>query len=898
MSWARRLMNLLRDEKHSRELDRELAFHIAERADELRARGMSAEAAEHEARRRLGNYTLQKERTREVDIVAWLDTFRADVRYAVRALRSSPVFALVAVLSLALGIGANTAIFSLMDALVLRSLPVKAPEELVQITLGDRGSIFTNPLWEELRDRQNGFAGVAAFGEESFNLAAGGEARHIPGTWVSGDFFNMLGVSATLGRLITVADDHRGCPAIAVLGAGFWRSEYGGARDVIGRTIQLHGHPFQITGVVDPAFSGVTVGRASSVYVPLCAEAAISGSNRNLEARSRWWLHVFGRLDPGAGPEAVKARLAAIAPAAYGATVPEQYRPADQQSYRTGTFDVSPASAGVSDVRAQYSGALKLMMGAVAAVLLIACANVANLLLARATARQREVALRLAIGAGRMRIVRQLLTESLVLALLSSVLGFAIAAWASRALVSLISSRQDAIALDLPLDLRVLGFTLVTATAAAVVFGLAPALRAGRVDPQQTLRASSRGILTGSSRFSTGKLLVSGQIALSLALVVGAGLLLGTFRTLLNSDAGFHRDRVLLVDVTQRLPATARSGSPVERLERSKALHDALLERIRAIPGAVSASASQITPLSGMAWNDLISTATFQPAEPRDALSYFNEVTPGYFATLGTPLLAGRDFDERDRHGSTPVAIVNERMARKFFGTTNAVGSVFRLGGTDGPEYQVIGVVGNSKYRTLREETEPITYLARSQSDEPVSSMTFAVLATGSTDGTIQGIRQITAELEPSLILQFTSLREQVSSSLIRERMLAVLSVAFGGLALLLAIIGLYGIMSYNVARRRNEIGIRIALGSERTGVARMIMAEAGILLAIGLVAGVGLALAGSRLVSGFVFGLKPNDPTTIAAAVLLFAAVGLAASGIPALRAARVNPMIALREE
>jgi len=897
MSWARRLLNLVRDDRLSRELDRELAFHIAERADELRASGMSAEEAEREARRRLGNYALQKERTREVDVLVWLDTVRADLRYAWRALRASPGFALVAVLSLALGIGANTAIFTLIDAVMLRSLPVRAPEELVQVTLGERGDAFTNPLWEELRDRQNFFAGVAAYGDVQFNLAAGGEARRVRGSWVSGDFFSMLGVQPLVGRLIGVRDDHRGCPAIAVLGAGFWRSEYGSAREVVGRTILLEGKPFEVAGVVDPSFTGVTVGSETAVYAPLCAEAVVA-TRSSLDMRSRWWLQVLGRPQPGLELAALNARLSAIAPAAYAATLPDEY-PADSRAeYLAGTFDAEPAPAGVSALRAQYSGALKVLMGVVAVVLLIACANVANLLLARSTTRQREIAVRLAIGAGRRRIVRQLLTESLLLALVSSVVGIAIAWWGSRALVSLIATQPNSIALDLSLDARVLGFTLVIATLAAVFFGLAPAWRAGRVEPVRTLHASGRGIVAGYTRISTGKLLVAGQIALSLALVIGAGLMLATFRTLSTMDPGFEQQGVLLVNVTRaQQPAAETDEAAAEQLTRERMTYTTLLERLRVLPGAAAASAAQLTPISRVAWNNVIRTEGFNVADPRDALSFINEVTDQYFATLGTPLLAGRDFDARDQPGSPRVAIVNEAMARKYFGSVDALGRVFRLGEDPAP-YQVIGVVGNSRYRTLREETVPIAYIARSQSAESVSNLTFAVRSAGAPESLIPAIRQLTAEVEPSMSIQFTSLREQVARSLIRERLLAVLSGVFGALALALAVIGLYGTMAFNVARRRNEIGIRIALGSERAAVIRMVLAEAGWLLAIGLIAGTGIALAGTRTVSGFLYGLEPNDPVTIAGAALLFAIVGVAAAGVPAWRASQVDPIEALRAE
>lgn len=890
MGWARRFVNVFRSERLTREIERELEFHIAERADELRAAGMSAAAAKREARRRLGHYTLQKERTRDMDVLAWLDTVRGDVRYGVRSLVASPGFSLVAIVSLALGIGANTAIFGLIDAVLLKSLPVERPEELVQLELTDGNVTWPNPLWEQVRDRQKVFSGAAAYSEQQFDLSQGGEARPVLGSYVAGDFFRMLGVRPELGRLFTADDDRRGCPAVTVLGAGFWSSEFGSGADVVGRTITLNGKRFEIVGVADPAFHGVNVGRQIQLYVPICAEAVIAGPRSGLDQRSRWYLQVLARPRPGVTLPEVNAHLASIAPAAYEATLPEQYPPHHAEEYLKGTIVAAPAASGTSELRTQYSRALLVLMALVGIVLLIACANVANLLLARAATRQREIAVRLAIGAGRVRILRQLLTESLLLAGVSALLGVVIALWCSRALIALLSTSRSEVFLELPLDLRLLGFTLATATVAALIFGLAPAWRSGREDPQNALRSGARGVVSGASRFSARKALVIAQIALSLAMVVAAGLLLGTFRTLWTASPGFEQENVMLVNVA--LP------DEIDVLERQRAVYDPLLDQIRALTAVESASLVQVTPVGRARWNDLVFVDGHEAAAEPDRLSNMNQVGDGYFATLGTRILQGREFTKSDVPGGPEVIVVNEEFARYFFGTSSVVGRTIRIGSENEEPLQIVGVVENTKYQSLREEPQRIAYLSWNQADERAFMLHFAVRIRGDERAVRGAIVAAAERLEPTLALRFTMLERQVSDSLARERMLATLSAFFGGLALLLAMIGLYGIMAYNVTRRRNEIGLRIALGSARGRVLRMILGEAGWLIGAGLVLGTACAWAGTRLVESFLYGVAPHDARTLLGAAVLLGLIGVTACAVPAWRASRVEPMAALRDE
>jgi predicted permease len=894
MSWHRRLLNLVRSERLSRDLDREMAFHMAERADELRATGMSEADAMREARRRFGNYGHQKERTRDADVLTWLESVAADLRYAGRALRASPGFALVAILSLGLGIGANTAIFSVADAVLLRSLPVSHPEELVALTLGaNPRHYFTNPLWEAIRDRQDAFAGVFASSARSFNLASGGEARRVDGAWVSGDFFTTLGVRPAAGRLLVRADDYRGCPAVAVVSHGFWQREYGGSPNAIGSTISLDGHPFEVVGVADPRFSGVDLGRSMQVYAPLCAEAAVLAERSGLDQRSYWFLRVTGRLKEGETPAEARARLASIAPGVFAATLPPDWGAEGQRDYLRNPLGFDPAPKGFSEMREEYRAPLRALMIVVGLVLLIACANVANLLLARAAVRQREVAVRLAVGAGRGRLVRQLLTESLLLSLLGAVVGLALARWGGGLLVTMLSSATNTVWLDLQLDGRVLAFTIAVATASAILFGVAPAWRSARVDPQTAMKASGPGSVGGGrSRMLVVKSLVVGQVALALALVMTAGLLLGSFRRLVTLDPGFRRDGLLLVSADLQ-----NARYPDERLHQVKR---ELLDRLRATPGVRSASASIITPVSGRAWNTFVVADGGARGPNGEGMAWFNEVSDGYFQTLGTALVAGRDFDRRDGPGSPRVAVVNETMARRFFGGANAIGKTFRssFGDRPGPLVEVVGVVRDAKYNSLREEPEPIAYVPLGQNERQMPGVIIELRADGAPTTLVPAIKTAVAGMNPAIALDFTTLSDQVAASLRTERMLASLSGFFGVLALLLAIIGLYGTLSYSVARRRGEIGIRIALGAARARVLRMVLGEAGRMVAAGLLLGAAASLATTRLVASFLFGVTPSDPATLTLSALTLALVGAAAGALPAWRAARVDPMIALREE
>jgi len=890
MGWRNRLINLFRSDKVSREIDREMAFHVAERVDELVASGMSERDAFRLARRQLGNYTLQRERTREADLMTWLESLGTDLKYAVRMLRDSPGFSSVAIISLALGIGANTAIFSLIDAVMLKYLPVSHPEQLVQITQREENPVFTNPIWEQFRDRQDVFSGAFAYGDDGFDLSTGGESRYILGNWVSGDFFSTLGVKSARGRLISADDDKRGGPAVAVLSYGFWLKEYGGKAETIGKTISLDNHPFEIIGVTAPGFFGVDVGQAAEVFIPIASEAIIHGKTSMLDHRSAWWLQVVARPKPDVTVQQVQARLNSLAPDIFAATVPQRWRAEDQQRYLSNYFNVTPAASGQSELRRQYGPALITLLIICGVVLLIACINVANLLLARAAAREREIAIRVGLGAGRGRLVRQLLTESMLLAVVGAALGVLFAQWGSRLLVGLLSAGRNRVFLDLTIDRRVLGFTAAVGIATGLLFGLAPAWRLSRVSPVSAMKA--RGVAEGHSRLNLGKILVTAQVGLSLVLLAAAGLMLGTFRNLSVLDPGFERDHVLLVRLD------ARNGHyPVER---RLGLYQEILNRLRAIPSARQASSSAVTPVGHMMWNEEIIVDGFVPSSRDDATVFFNRISEGYFETLRTPFLAGRDFNNGDRVGSKPVAIINQTMAEKFFPGTNPIGAQFRIqdDATLGPAIEIVAVVKDAKYQKLREQTLPTAYVPLAQEDKPGLSMNFELLATGKPSALVPAVTSAIAEINPEVTLNFTTLEAQVSESLNLERLLATLSSFFGALALLLALIGLYGVMSYNVARRRSEIGIRMALGAQRIKLLLMVLGEVGLMVVIGLAAGLGAAFASARLISSFLYGVKPTDIATFALAAGLLAIVAGIAGYLPARRASRLEPMAALREE
>lgn len=904
MAWRRflsKLRNFLQPWRAERELRREVESHLQLLQDDYARQGMSFDEARLAAKRAYGGVEQAKELHRDERSWIWLEHFRQDIRFSIRTLAKSPAFSITAIATLALGIGANTAIFSLIDSVMLKTLPVSHPEQLRQVTMASRNiwgveePFVSNPVWEQLRDRQDIFSGLLAYALARFNLSARGEARYVQGNYVSGQFFDALGLRPVLGRTLTPADDHRGCAATAVLSYGFWQSEYGGRADIIGKTITLDNHPFEILGVIGPGFTGVDVGRKSDIYAALCAEPIIGGQGGKdlLDRSAEGWLRVIGRPKLGISINQIDARLKVLAGPIMRTTIPLNISPNQQELYLKGMFGIQPAANGLSSIRSKYRRALMVLMVIVGILLLIACSNVANLLLVRGASRQREIAIRISLGSGRGRLMRQVLAESMLLSLTGAFLGIVFARWGAQLLVSFLSSnvyQENKVFLDLSIDSRVLAFTTGVAILTAILFGLAPAWRATRVDPQSAMKANGRGVVHG--RFPVARALVVFQVALSLVLVAGAGLLLATFVRLETLDPGFKRDQVLLIGVDL--------GEHTTSPEQRSAILTDLLDRLRALPGVRSGSSSETTPLEGAVSAFYLQIDGSASPNRERQLICLNEVSSHYFKTLGTPILAGRDFDTYDTPNSPKVAIVNESFAQKYFHGQNPIGRRYRAehGGKLGDPVEIVGLVHDTKYLDLREDFRPTAYVAASQNAKPRNTVTYELRTAVSAAALAQEAKRAVAGIDPNASLQFKTLAAQVDQSLSRERLLATLSGFFGGLALLLATIGLYGVTSYSVARRRNEIGIRMALGARQSSVLRMVLTEVAILISIGLTIGFAISLGAARFIASFLYGVKASDPRTFSIAAALLALVAAIAGFVPARRASRLDPMEALREE
>ena len=828
----------------------------------------------------------------------WEDAMIQDLRFGVRMLLKHRGFTTIAILSLALGIGANTAIFQLLDAVRLRMLPVRAPQELVEVRMADmeaaRGGIWreptvTFPIWEQIRDRQQALSGIFAWGTDRANLAPGGEVRPARMLYVSGDFFNTLGVSAARGRVFTNTDDQRGCAAPGiVLSHEFWQREYGGDASVVGRQLTLADHSFEIIGVTPPNFFGMEVGRSFDLSLPICAVSLVRGNNR-LYTGIMWWLTVEGRLKPGWTKDQAAAHLQTISPELFAAALPPDYPQPSVQGYLGSKLIPVAAGTGISQLRENYEQSLWLLLAIAALVLLIACANLANLLMARASAREREIAVRQALGASRGRLIRQLLVESLLLASVGAVLGAVLAQALSRLLVAFLSTSADPVFLDLAPDWRVLGFITGLAVATCFLFGLTPAIRITRRQPGATISASGRGMSATRERFTLRRALTVVQVALSLVLVAGALLFSRSLAKILTIDLGFRDEGVVTATAQfQRL------NLPPERVPVFK---DELLERLRVIPGVESAALTNIMPLrdwgGGSAWID---GAAREPKPTR-----LSRVGPGYFQTLEVPLLAGRDFDGRDRVGAPDVAIVNQTFARRFLNGANPVGQRLWIEAAPGsPDtlYEIVGLVGDTKYADLREEFRPIVYYAAAQDDGAGAGGMFLIRSRLPQGEIVAAVKRTLNEINPAITVSFEGLKPLIDATVLRERLMATLSGFFGLLALLLACIGVYGILSYGVASRTTEIGIRMALGARRTDVFWMILREALWLVAIGVVIGLPLIFAVTRLAATLLFELSPTDPISLVSAALLLLGVAMLAGYLPSRRATRVDPMVALRCE
>jgi len=825
-----------------------------------------------------------------------------DLRHAFRLLRLSPGFTIVAVLTLALGIGANTAIFQLVDSIRLRTIPVKNPEKLGTVRIADRHwgsgnfsgqySQLTFPMWEQIHKRQEGFAEIAAWAEQPFNLATGGEVRFAKGLRVSGGFFHVLGVRPALGRLLGPEDDEPGCPASgANISYAFWQRNFAGDPSALGRRLTLDGNSFEVLGVTQPGFNGISVGNTFDVAVPVCVEPILNPRDNRLPERASWWLATIGRLKPGWTIQRANAQMNAVTPQILQETIPPVYDGEGVKKYLEYKLGAFSASTGFSELREDSETSLWLLLGISSLVLLIACANLANLMLARAGARERQITIRHALGATRWRMIRELLSESLLLAAGGAICGLFLAFAVSRLLVNFISTSDNQIFLDLGMDWRVLAFTTALAVLTTISFGLAPAIRATRAEPATLLQSGSRGSTVGRERFSLRRILVVSQVALSVVLLMGALLFVRSLRNLTTLNTGFQQTGILV------------AGIDFERLhipdERNTEYKRDIVKRIQAMPGVEFAAHARMVPFGGSSSNDNVLT---EGSNVEKGVSWLNYLGPGYFQTIGTPLLAGRDFNDRDTATSVKVAIVNEAFVRKILdGTTSPLGKRFRIHQPPGkprPLYEIVGVVKDSKYQDMHEEFLPFMYFPATQEEKPGPYDQILIRSSLPLTSLIGALKETIGNMNPSIDLDFKVMRTRIRESLLQDQLMATLSGFFGFLAALLAAIGLYGVISYMVVQRTKEIGIRMAIGAERVDVLRLVLREAGLLTITGLVIGAGLALGAAQAAKSLLYGLKPHDPLTLIAAVVVLSAVAAFASFWPAYRASKLDPLIALRYE
>jgi predicted permease len=906
--------SLFRRARMEQDMADEFGFHSERRVEDLIQAGVPPTEAARQARLEFGAREAYKDDCRQARGLRFFDECGQDLRYGFRTLRSNPGFAAVAILSLALGIGANTAIFSLLDAALLKSLPVARPDELLVLNSDGAffhggGRTFSYPMFQRFRAAAPAAHTLLAMSRTApLNTLAPGERESVgaTGQLVSGEYFATLGVYPELGQLLTPEDNRilDGHP-VAVISHGFWQRRFGGSPAVLGRQIQLNGTSFTIVGVVARSFSGVWVDSPVDVWLPLVMQHTVRYaqhySANNAQADRPWtpqdgvdWLDVIFRAN-----SEQSSRLRAVLNATFQQNVAERAQriagAEERRLFLDQHLTFRPFGHGFSNLRREFAAPLWALMAMVAVVLLIACANIANLLLARSAARQREIAVRLSIGASRTRLIRQLLTESTLVAVLGGVAGIATAHWASAFLVRMaLGGRAGAVPPAFALDLRVLGFAAALSIATGILFGLAPAFRTTKVQLSDALKAGSRSIFGGSS-VGGMRPLVALQVALSLAMLVGAGLFGRSLRNLIQLDPGFDREHLVSVWIDPQI-----AGYPRDRLP---GLYQRLIERIEAVAGVRSASISSCGLVSGCrSFMDGIEISGYQRRPGEQVLLQSNWVGPKYFSTVGMPLLAGRELDVRDSEKAPKVAVINEAMARRYFANRNPLGERFGYPKewaaiVDDAKTEIVGVVRDARVTSVRDAAVPMAYYARQQSMD--YSNNIDVRAVGDPRWIVGEVRKAVHEVDPSLpVNRVSTMTEQISDSVNMERLVAYLTSAFGILSLVLASVGLYGVMSYAVSRRTSELGIRMALGAYPSQVLWMVLRESLVLVALGVACGLPLVFAASRFLKGMLFGLAPGDSTTVLSAILILVAVAAIASYLPALRASRIEPTVALRYE
>ena len=918
-SFFRKLRWLLQRSGKEAELRQELQFHLDEEAAERRQDGLTGDAARRAASRELGNRTLVEENTRAVWGWVFLEQLIQDLRYAARTMRRNAGFSVLALLSLALGIGANTVIYSFMDSLFLRTLPVGQPESLVVLNWHSQGrvggganhvmhgmdgstwkddngtssGIFPFGAFELFREKTTLFSSVFAYyPTEKRTLLVKGQAEIAAGEYVSGDYFHGLELTPAAGRLMVADDDRAGGPLVTVISSRLSERLFQGASNAVGQTILIDNLLFTVVGVTPPEFFGVDPDASPDFYVPLHSNLVLDGTEsfaktpKSYLDGNYYWIQIMGRLRTGVSRAQAQAALAPQFHQWVAATATNERELASLPA-----LTAKAAAGGLDTLRRRYSRPLYVLWGMVGLILAIACANIANLLLSRSTARQREMAVRLSIGAGRVRLIRQLLTESILLALAGGAVGALLAVWGVRFLSALLANGQDNFAVRPDVNWHVLGITCAVSVLCGSLFGLAPAIQSTRPDITPSLRGgrvAERSPRVGVSvwRVTLSQVLVISQIVFSLLMLVAAGLFVRTLSNLQSVQVGFNRENLLMFEVNAR-----QAG---HRDPEILTFYEELRKRFAAIPGVRNATLSHASLLA--AGRRLGLSVSGTPLTD----TWILNTGPDFFSTMQIPLLMGRQIDEDDQLGSLGIVVVNERFAATQFGGQNPLGRRIRLGGPHPRDMRIVGVAANAQYGGLKQDIRPVIYIPYNQGDYPrVQKMVYALRTAGDPLAQASTVREIVRQADSRIpVMNVTTQAMEIDRSMNQEIIFARLCTGFAILALVIATVGLYGTMAYRVARRTGEIGIRMALGAQRGAVVRMILRQALVLAAIGLAIGLPAALGASKLVESFLFGIKSNDPSVLLLAVAVLLCAALIAGYLPAWRASRINPLTAIRDE